>query len=309
MEHLWQSKRLEEEERTPGGDHQFQTEIRELLILQSWPMTMTLCLLDSEKKLEMLVDPDMHVNYTEAKVEQLIQVALLCTPMQRPMMSDFVRMLEDDGLAEKRDEWQNQVGSGAVLDSTENLHARTITSRTQPRTYRLHQLMENHPNGNGNGGGDGAFPELHNVDANGNAHHNLVQNANVQDNLVQNANVQQNFEAMLQFDENEAMLQHDENEAVQEEEDEDAEMQALIQLIEDTLSEDMIMEHEENIAVVNGEDMIMEHAVIADGVAAEIDGAAVQQENIAEVALVQNEEIQNEGVPNQDDDDVDEAEV
>lgn len=71
----------------------------------------------------MLVDPDMHVNYTEAKVEQLIQVALLCTPMQRPMMSDFVRMLEDDGLAEKRDEWQNQVGSGAVLDSTENLHA------------------------------------------------------------------------------------------------------------------------------------------------------------------------------------------
>ncbi|KAH0926798.1 hypothetical protein HID58_019054 [Brassica napus] len=164
-------------------------------------------------------------------------------------------------------------------------------------------------------------------------------------NLVQNANVQQNFEAMLQFDENEAMLQHDENEAVQEEEDEDAEMQALIQLIEDTLSEDdepgvngedmimeheqnvgaahvqqeniavvngedMIMEHEENIAVVNGEDMIMEHAVIADGVAAEIDGAAVQQENIAEVALVQNEEIQNEGVPNQDDDDdVDEAEV
>ena len=50
--------------------------------------------------------------------------------------------------------------------------------------------------------------------------------------------------------------------------------------------------------------------VIADGVAAEIDGAAVQQENIAEVALVQNEEIQNEGVPNQDDDDdVDEAEV
>ncbi|WZY94854.1 hypothetical protein YC2023_067183 [Brassica napus] len=169
-----------------------------------------------EKKLEMLVDPDMHVNYTEAKVEQLIQVALLCTPMQRPMMSDFVRMLEDDGL------------------------------------------------------GDGAFPELHNVDANGNAHHNLVQNANVQDNLVQNGNMPHNLVQNANVQENEAMLQHDENEAVQEEEDEDAEMQALIQLIEDTLSEDdepgvngedMIMEHEENIAVVNGEDMIMEHAV------------------------------------------------
>ncbi|KAG2271255.1 hypothetical protein Bca4012_073506 [Brassica carinata] len=130
-----------------------------------------------EKKLEMLVDPDMH---TEAQLEQLIQVS---SPLQRPMMSDFVRMLEDD---------------------------------------------------------------------------------------------QQNFEAMLQ---------HDENVAVQEEEDEDAEMLAFIQLIEDTLSED-------DEAGVHGEDMIMEHA-----------------ENIAEVALVQNEEIQNEGVPNQDDDDVDEAEV
>ncbi|KAF2557712.1 hypothetical protein F2Q68_00017120 [Brassica cretica] len=77
MEHLWQSNGLKKK-----SAHQ-------------------------EKKLEMLVDPDMHVNYTEAQLEQLIQVALLCTqssPLQRPMMSDFVRMLEDD-----------QVGSGAVF--------------------------------------------------------------------------------------------------------------------------------------------------------------------------------------------------
>ena len=116
--------------------------------------------------------------------------------------------------------------------------------------------MENHPNGNGNGGGDGAFPELHNVDANGNAHHNLVQNANVQDNLVQNGNMPHNLVQNANVQQNfEAMLQHDENEAVQEEEDEDAEMQALIQLIEDTLSED-------DELGVNGEDMIMEHEVI-----------------------------------------------
>ena len=51
----------------------------------------------------MLVDPDMHVNYTEAQLEQLIQVS---SPLQRPMMSDFVRMLADD-----------QVGSGAVFSS------------------------------------------------------------------------------------------------------------------------------------------------------------------------------------------------
>ncbi|KAL6318260.1 hypothetical protein AAG906_035803 [Vitis piasezkii] len=62
-----------------------------------------------EKKLEMLVDPDLKNNYVEAEVEQLIQVALLCTqgsPMDRPKMSEVVRMLEGDGLAERWDEWQ-----------------------------------------------------------------------------------------------------------------------------------------------------------------------------------------------------------
>ncbi|ESQ33363.1 hypothetical protein EUTSA_v10007069mg [Eutrema salsugineum] len=91
-----------------------------------------------EKKLEMLVDPDLQSNYTEAEVEQLIQVALLCTqgsPMERPKMSDVVRMLEGDGLAEKWDEWQkvevlrqevelsSHLTSDWILDSTENLHA------------------------------------------------------------------------------------------------------------------------------------------------------------------------------------------
>lgn len=91
-----------------------------------------------EKKLEMLVDPDLQSNYTEAEVEQLIQVALLCTqssPMERPKMSDVVRMLEGDGLAEKWDEWQkvevlrqevelsSHSTSDWILDSTENLHA------------------------------------------------------------------------------------------------------------------------------------------------------------------------------------------
>lgn len=86
----------------------------------------------------MLVDPDLQSNYTEAEVEQLIQVALLCTqssPMERPKMSDVVRMLEGDGLAEKWDEWQkvevlrqevelsSHSTSDWILDSTENLHA------------------------------------------------------------------------------------------------------------------------------------------------------------------------------------------
>ncbi|XP_076905935.1 somatic embryogenesis receptor kinase 1-like [Bidens hawaiensis] len=91
-----------------------------------------------ERKLEMLVDPDLETNYIDSEVEQLIQVALLCTqgsPMDRPKMSDVVRMLEGDGLAERWDEWQKvevnrqemdlapHPNSDWILDSTENLHA------------------------------------------------------------------------------------------------------------------------------------------------------------------------------------------
>ncbi|XP_027359329.1 somatic embryogenesis receptor kinase 2-like isoform X1 [Abrus precatorius] len=91
-----------------------------------------------EKKLEMLVDPDLHNNYIEAEVEQLIQVALLCTqgsPMDRPKMSEVVQMLEGDGLAERWDEWQKvevlrqevellpHPHSDWIVDSTENIHA------------------------------------------------------------------------------------------------------------------------------------------------------------------------------------------
>ncbi|XP_031281369.1 somatic embryogenesis receptor kinase 2-like [Pistacia vera] len=91
-----------------------------------------------EKKLEMLVDPDLQNNYVDTEVEQLIQVALLCTqssPMERPKMSEVVRMLEGDGLAEKWDEWQKVEvvrhdlelapprNSDWIVHSTENLHA------------------------------------------------------------------------------------------------------------------------------------------------------------------------------------------
>lgn len=40
----------------------------------------------------------------------MIQVALLCTqstPEDRPMMSEVVRMLEGEGLAERWEEWQH----------------------------------------------------------------------------------------------------------------------------------------------------------------------------------------------------------
>ncbi|XP_050232277.1 BRASSINOSTEROID INSENSITIVE 1-associated receptor kinase 1-like [Mercurialis annua] len=64
-----------------------------------------------DKKLETLVDADLQGNYINDEVEQLIQVALLCTqssPMERPKMSEVVRMLEGDGLAERWEEWQKE---------------------------------------------------------------------------------------------------------------------------------------------------------------------------------------------------------
>ncbi|KAJ1700172.1 hypothetical protein LUZ63_008684 [Rhynchospora breviuscula] len=90
-----------------------------------------------EKKLEPLVDRDLRNNFIEIEVESLIQVALLCTqasPLERPKMSEVVRMLEGDGLAERWEEWQKvevvriqtelatrQAGSNMYIDSTHNL--------------------------------------------------------------------------------------------------------------------------------------------------------------------------------------------
>ncbi|CAL4887128.1 unnamed protein product [Urochloa decumbens] len=90
-----------------------------------------------EKKVEMLVDPDLQNAYQETEVENLIQVALLCTqgsPLDRPKMSEVVRMLEGDGLAERWDEWQKvevvrqeaelaPLRNDWIVDSTYNLRA------------------------------------------------------------------------------------------------------------------------------------------------------------------------------------------
>lgn len=65
--------------------------------------------LEREKKLTDIVDDNLH-NYNIEEVEMMIQVALLCTqssPEDRPAMSEVVRMLEGEGLAERWVEWQN----------------------------------------------------------------------------------------------------------------------------------------------------------------------------------------------------------
>lgn len=62
-----------------------------------------------EKRLDAIIDRNLHKNYEGEEVEKMIQVALLCTqgtPEDRPSMSEVVRMLEGEGLAERWEEWQ-----------------------------------------------------------------------------------------------------------------------------------------------------------------------------------------------------------
>ncbi|KAI3978557.1 hypothetical protein MKX01_015732 [Papaver californicum] len=65
--------------------------------------------LEREKRLSAIVDRNLCRNYVSQEVEMMIQVALLCTqgsPEERPTMSEVVRMLEGEGLAERWEEWQ-----------------------------------------------------------------------------------------------------------------------------------------------------------------------------------------------------------
>ncbi|XP_062148364.1 probable LRR receptor-like serine/threonine-protein kinase At5g10290 isoform X2 [Alnus glutinosa] len=66
--------------------------------------------LEREKRLDAIVDLNLNKNYNMQEVEMMIQVALLCTqssPEDRPAMSEVVRMLEGEGLAERWEEWQH----------------------------------------------------------------------------------------------------------------------------------------------------------------------------------------------------------
>ncbi|KAF5957785.1 hypothetical protein HYC85_005010 [Camellia sinensis] len=66
--------------------------------------------LERENRLDAIVDQNLNENYNILEVEMMIKVALLCTqgsPEDRPAMSDVVRMLEGEGLAERWEEWQH----------------------------------------------------------------------------------------------------------------------------------------------------------------------------------------------------------
>ena len=60
--------------------------------------------LHQEGKLRLLVDKDIKGNFDRIELEEMVQVTLLCTqfnPLYRPRMSEVLRMLEGDGLADK----------------------------------------------------------------------------------------------------------------------------------------------------------------------------------------------------------------
>ncbi|XAR48087.1 Non-specific serine/threonine protein kinase [Bertholletia excelsa] len=66
--------------------------------------------LHQEGKLNHLVDKDLKGNFDRVELEEMVKVALLCTqfnPSHRPKMSEVLRMLEGDGLAEKWEASQN----------------------------------------------------------------------------------------------------------------------------------------------------------------------------------------------------------
>lgn len=60
--------------------------------------------LHEEGRLSQMVDKDLKGKYELMELQEMVQVALLCTqfnPSHRPKMSEVLKMLEGDGLAER----------------------------------------------------------------------------------------------------------------------------------------------------------------------------------------------------------------
>uniref|UniRef100_M1AML1 non-specific serine/threonine protein kinase n=1 Tax=Solanum tuberosum TaxID=4113 RepID=M1AML1_SOLTU len=96
-----------------------------------------------EKKLDVLVDKDLRINYDRIELEEMVQVALLSTqylPGHRPKMSEIVRMLEGDGLAER---WEaSQKFDGSNKYKTKELSSSERFSDLTDDSLLLVQAME-----------------------------------------------------------------------------------------------------------------------------------------------------------------------
>ncbi|KDP38737.1 hypothetical protein JCGZ_04090 [Jatropha curcas] len=89
--------------------------------------------IQQEKKVEELVDRELKSNYDQIEVGEMLQVAILCTqylPAHRPKMSELVRMLEGDGLAEKWAASHNHSNPSPNLSITNDNNKSTIRPTT-----------------------------------------------------------------------------------------------------------------------------------------------------------------------------------
>ncbi|GAA0154984.1 transmembrane signal receptor [Lithospermum erythrorhizon] len=98
--------------------------------------------IQQEKKLDLLVDKDLKNDYDQIELEEMVQVALLCTqylPGMRPKMSEVVRMLEGDGLAER---WEASQRVDANKYRTQELSLSARFSDQTDDSSLLAQAME-----------------------------------------------------------------------------------------------------------------------------------------------------------------------
>ncbi|MCL7021419.1 hypothetical protein MKW94_002524 [Papaver nudicaule] len=105
--------------------------------------------LQHDKKVEVLVDTDLGTNYDRIEVGEMVQVALLCTqylPAHRPKMSEVIRMLEGDGLADK---WEaNQKHQRNLIDIKTNNKEEYYSSTANCQQNNCMKLQCNYDKGN-----------------------------------------------------------------------------------------------------------------------------------------------------------------
>ncbi|KAK9275905.1 hypothetical protein L1049_023179 [Liquidambar formosana] len=96
--------------------------------------------IQQEKKVEVLVDRELGSNFDQIEVGEMLQVALLCTqylPAHRPKMSEVVRMLEGDGLAEK---WAASHNHNST--NTNSFRAKNSNRSSRPTSVSRHDDNE-----------------------------------------------------------------------------------------------------------------------------------------------------------------------
>ncbi|KAK2973759.1 hypothetical protein RJ640_029770 [Escallonia rubra] len=100
--------------------------------------------IQQEKKVELLVDRELGSSYDRIEAGEMLQVALLCTkylPAHRPKMSEVVRMLEGDGLAEKWAASHNHISPNTSFSLATKIQSRPTNVLRQDDNDHDHSSM------------------------------------------------------------------------------------------------------------------------------------------------------------------------